>query len=91
MEFRNGGILSAKNDVSEHYIGHELDLSQGETALFKSFRESTRRNIKKSQKMGVSVVLANTGEQMEQYYRLHCLTRKKHGLPPQPKQFFDKI
>jgi len=28
---------------------------------------------------------------MGEYYRLHCLTRKRHGLPPQPTGFFQKI
>jgi lipid II:glycine glycyltransferase (peptidoglycan interpeptide bridge formation enzyme) len=28
---------------------------------------------------------------MESYYRLNCLTRKKHGLPPQPLSFFRKV
>lgn len=28
---------------------------------------------------------------MSAYYRLHCITRKRHGLPPQPFKFFDAI
>ena len=28
---------------------------------------------------------------MQTYYRLHCQTRKKHGLPPQPWAFFLNI
>jgi lipid II:glycine glycyltransferase (peptidoglycan interpeptide bridge formation enzyme) len=25
------------------------------------------------------------------FYRLHCMTRKRHGLPPQPFRFFENI
>ena len=28
---------------------------------------------------------------MESYYRLHCVTRKGQGIPPQPLKFFRKI
>jgi hypothetical protein len=28
---------------------------------------------------------------MEAYYRLHCGTRRRHGVPPQPRRFFRSI
>jgi len=28
---------------------------------------------------------------MEEYYKLHCITRQGHGIPPQPLKFFQKI
>ena len=57
----------------------------------KSFRESTRRNIRQAEKEGVEVTLRHTREALAAFYRLHCLTRRYHGLPPQPWSFFEKI
>lgn len=45
-------------------------------------------NIRRAQKAGVEVVEDNTPRGCEEYYRLNILTRKKHGIPSQPKEFF---
>ena len=75
---------------SKKYFGHTLDLSQGEKKIFSNLRDSTRRNIKKAQKKGVAVTILNSPDGIEEYYKLNCITRKKHGLPPQPFHFFKK-
>ncbi len=33
----------------------------------------------------------NSEEAMDDYYRLHCMTRKRQGVPPQPVSFFKNI
>jgi len=75
----------------ETFITHDLDVSQTEEKIFASFRNSTKRNIKKAIQKGVQVKIQNTLESVKDYYRLHCITRKSHGLPPQPFYFFKKI
>ena len=35
--------------------------------------------------------ILNTLEAVRTYFRLHCLTRRRHGLPPQPFGFFKRI
>ena len=65
--------------------------STDENALQKTFRESTRRNIRKAYREGVEVTFQHTAEAMAAFYELHCLTRRYHGLPPQPWHFFEKI
>jgi hypothetical protein len=37
------------------------------------------------------VTILRSPEAMAAYYRLHCLTRKRQGLPPQPTCFFQNI
>jgi hypothetical protein len=73
------------------YLGHTIDLSQGEAKIFSSLRDSTRRNIGKAMAQGVAVNICNDSETIEEFFRLNCLTRKQHGLPPQPFHFFQKI
>jgi len=77
--------------VSMDYFGHSLDLTRPEDVIFRHFRESTRRNIKKAEKEGVSTNISTSSEALEQFCRMNLLTRKKHGLPPQPERFFRKV
>ncbi len=59
--------------------------------IFSNFRSSTKRNIKKAIREGVEVNISNSLESIKEFYRLNCITRKHHGLPPQPYYFFEKI
>ena len=37
------------------------------------------------------LTIQNTLESVKEFYKLQCITRKIHGLPPQPLYFFKKI
>ena len=76
---------------SSTYLGHILDLSQKEDQIFSHFRDSTKRNIKKAMKEGVEVKIDHSLESIEEFYKLNSITRKQHGLPPQPYLFFKKV
>jgi hypothetical protein len=73
------------------YLQHDLVLPPEPEAARRSFRSSTSRNIRKAENEGVSVSVDTRLESMAAYYRLHCVTRRAHGLPPQPWAFFQKI
>jgi len=77
-------------DVPESctFLGHVLDLSPGEEKLFSGLRDSTKRNIKKAKKERVEFTISKDPGGMKEFYRLNCLTRREHGLPPQPYKFF---
>ena len=83
-----------RDELANPYMSfshHILDLSPGVDKLYKNVRESTRRNLGKAGKEGVSVRFATDLESARTYFRLHCLTRKRHGGPPQPWSFFENI
>jgi len=97
IEFRGGQSLFKslhpmfnpnKNPGSENYIIHNINLRLGEDVLFKKLRESNRRNIKKAQEFGVKIEFSNNWESLENFCYLNSITRKRHGIPPQPKNFF---
>jgi hypothetical protein len=77
--------------ASTQYYGHSLSLTRPEEIIFSQFRESTRRNIKKALKTGVTTSVSTSREAMEQFRQINLITRKKHGLPPQPDRFFKKV
>ncbi len=77
--------------VFRSYLGHTLDLTRGEERIFSALRDSTRRNIRKAEKEKVEVRMGSTPGAVSEFYRLNCLTRREHGLPPQPYHFFVRI
>jgi hypothetical protein len=91
FEIRGGELFLEKKVPSEVYLGHTLDLVDGENKLFSHLRDSTKRNIKKAEKENVKIEIANSPNAMKEFYRLNSLTRRDHGLPPQPYHFFRNI
>ena len=91
IEWRGGESYFQDKIHSSFYYGHTLDLTQNEQEFLSSFRSSTKRNIKKAIKEGVAIEICNSLESIKKFYRLNCITRKHHGLPPQPYYFFKKI
>jgi hypothetical protein len=89
LRMRNGILKREKPSLFFH--GHELDLDIGPEQLFGKLADSNRRNIRKAGKQGVDVKLENTLEALQEFYHLHCLTRRRHGLPPQPWTFFENV
>ncbi len=75
----------------ETFQGHFLPLQPDTDPIFRTFRKATQRNVKKAVKSGVVVSFHTSAYAVKEYYRLHCLTRKRHGLPPQPFFFFSRI
>ena len=91
IEYRGGEEYFQDKIHSSFYYMHTLNLTQDEQELLSSFRSSTKRNIKKAIKEGVAIEICNSLESINEFYRLNCITRKHHGLPPQPYYFFLKI
>lgn len=76
---------------SLEFYGHKLDLTGGEEQLSAGLDGSVRRAIRKALSQNVEIEFANRIESMRAFYALHCGTRRRHGLPPQPWKFFDNI
>lgn len=91
FELRGGKDFYGNITPSCSFYKHELKLNQEYEQLFSDFRSSHKRNINKAIREGVEISLHNSLNAMNEFYKLQCLTRKKHGLPPQPFRFFKKI
>ncbi|MEO0128413.1 MAG: hypothetical protein ABIL44_11770, partial [candidate division WOR-3 bacterium] len=66
-----------------------LNLDQGLNSIWKNFKQkSIRYPIKKAQRYGVEIIKSTEPEDMKIFYKLNLLTRKKHGVIPQPYRFF---
>jgi hypothetical protein len=92
IELRGGHQYLTDKTSSASFLIHHLDLKEKtEKDLLSSFRDSTKRNIKKAIKQSVTVESSNSLAGIKEFYRLNCLTRKDHGLPPQPENFFNNL
>jgi hypothetical protein len=91
LEFRGGRKWMQDAKASVAYYAHTLDLSAGSDKLFGRFDSPTRRAIRKAEREGVRVEVSNSSQAIQIYYTLHCETRKKHGVPPQPFSFFQNL
>jgi hypothetical protein len=89
IEYRGRGM--GHLPASAEYLTHELDLTPGEEALFAGYRSNVQRNIRKAEKGGISVVSDPRPGGVREFYRLNCLTRREHGLPPQPIRFLENL
>lgn len=91
LELRGGERYFPNEEVAEFHYGHILDLTGGTGPLFAGLRDSTRRNIKKAEKEKLDVTFSTSPDAMQAFCRLNALTRRDHGLPPQPRRFFQCI
>ncbi len=91
IEVRGGRRLFGNAGPSATYVGHRLDLADGPEMLFSRFRDSTQRNIKKAEKAGVKASISNSSDAVREFCRLNSISRRRHGLPPQPPRFFKAI
>jgi hypothetical protein len=77
--------------ASAEYLSHDLDLTVGEASLFSRYRPNVHRNIRKAEREGIIVSEDGTLKGLMEFYRLNCITRREHGLPPQPVRFFEHL
>jgi lipid II:glycine glycyltransferase (peptidoglycan interpeptide bridge formation enzyme) len=91
LECRGGRSSFGDVPASTSFWGHQLDLRAGEKALFSGIESAGRRAVRKAEQSGLSVEFSQSPEAIREFYRLLCLTRKRHGVPPQPFVFFANI
>lgn len=91
LEIRGGKKLFDGAPPSLTYHGHKLKLSTDTDSMFNRFESSVRRALRKSEKNEMRVEFSQSLPAISEYYVLHCQTRKEHGLPPQPFNFFRNL
>jgi hypothetical protein len=91
FECRGGRQYMRDVPVSLGFYTHLLDLTQGVQRLWDGLEGSVRRAVRKAQEQGIQILVSRTLDSAREFYRLYCLTRKRHGLPPQSWRFFESI
>lgn len=90
-EIRGGRSFLSHDQVAVKFHGHRLSLTSDTEALFQKSHSAVRQGVRKAERSGVSVEFSHSDEAMRTFYSLFCLTRKRHGAPPQPYRFFENV
>lgn len=88
FELRGASVAPADAPPSSSFHSHLLDLTPGAACVRAGYAPAVRRALRKARESGVEVEVGAGSGLMEEYYALHVLTRKRHGLPPQSWRFF---
>ncbi len=88
VELRAVPGISADTPVFRRYWAHTLDLQRSEETLWQGLAAPVRTALRRAQSAGVQVRILYSADAVAAYYKLHCLTRRSHGAPPQPWRFF---
>jgi hypothetical protein len=91
IEFRGGSLFLEDIPSFSFFYRHTLDLSGDEEITFRRFRDSTRSTIRKTIKQGVEINIDHSLDSLKKFYVLNCMTRQRHGIPPQPFVFFKNL
>lgn len=91
IEIRGGKEFFPEAPAALTFHGHRLALVTDEAQMFAQMDGAMRRAIRKAESEGVTVEISQTEEAIRDFYHLQCLTRKRHGLPPQSWGFFLNI
>ena len=89
LEIRTG--LPAAAGVFPVNVGyvHTLDLPSDPADLHPNKGHRNRRNH--AVRCGVDVTHGRSREDVARFYEMHTLTRRRHGVPVQPRHFFELI
>lgn len=91
LEGRGGRNILTDATTSISFFGHSVTLDKDEAKMFEKMDGSMRRAIRKAEKENVTVEISQSESAMRDFFHLQCLTRKRHGLPPQSLEFFLNI
>lgn len=91
IEIRGGKRFFGAESAFQTIYSHDIDLRRDEKTIFKSFRDSTQRNIRAAERSGIEIVHSTSLDAQKNFCRLNYLTRREHGLPPQPWSFFHHL
>ncbi len=76
----------------ESYCLHELDLTPDLDTLYRGLhRDSVQRKIKRAAREKLIYSEGNSKELLRHFYGLMLLTRRRHGLPPQPLTWYRNL
>jgi CelD/BcsL family acetyltransferase involved in cellulose biosynthesis len=92
VELRAEVNLPGVHPVGESFA-HALRLQADPQAVFETFKKSQVQGaIQKAEREGVEVRRAETPRDLTRvFFALHAETRRRHGVPVQPRRFFDLL
>lgn len=83
---------SAVSGPSKVFVSHHLDLRPSQDEIFRTFhKDCVQRTIRRAEKANLTYEAGTSEKLLVKFYYLLLSTRRKHGLPPQPKAWFRNL
>src|SRR5207253_6298961 len=67
---------------------HEVAVAANERENWDRLARNHRRNVRIAERAGVRIVRGVSASEIETFYSLHLRTRRRLGVPVQPRRFF---
>jgi len=88
LELRGTYPANQSLDMHSGHVIHKLELAPDINFVWNGIHAMHRRNIKIATENHVEIVQGRANEHLAEFYRLHLLTRRRQGVPVQPRKFF---
>ncbi len=82
-------IPSAKNQ--SHHVVHVLRTDRPLQEIEMGFANPIRVNLRKAKRRGLDFQIHTDRKALDTFFQLHTLTRRKLGVPVQPRSYFDRL
>ncbi|HEY0319295.1 MAG TPA: GNAT family N-acetyltransferase [Solirubrobacterales bacterium] len=77
--------------VQRRFVRHLLPLTDDPAELEQRYSKSTLRNVRKARREGLRLERHTDASALDAFYRLHLKTRRRLGVPTQPKRFIRRF
>jgi hypothetical protein len=78
--------------AAQRFLLHILDLRPQLNDILRRFHANcVRRKIRRAEREGLVTDAGRSESLLQDFYALQVITRKRHGLPPQPLQWFRNL
>lgn len=74
-----------------NHVLNIIPLSSNTEEVFYNIQKRTRKYIKVAEKNNLTIRSGTSSDLIRNYYQLQALTRQRHGIPTQPRRFFDLL
>jgi hypothetical protein len=93
VEIRSDVSCVTNRFLKDSYsVLHVKNLSNNIDDVFVSLKKTqVQQPILKGVRDGLTSCVANDKHAVQEFYKLHLMTRKRLGVPVQPRKFFDKL
>jgi Acetyltransferase (GNAT) domain len=85
-------VATSLDSTARTYSFHELDLRFSLETIFRNLhKDSIQRKILRAEREKLCCEEGRTESLLDDFYRLLALARRRHRLPPQPRQWFQNL
>ena len=91
LELRAGLPRRAGLHSSVAAVRHTSALPSDPRLAHAGLSKMHQRNLRRAEQAGVQVAWGSSAADVDTFYRLHVLTRRRQGVPVQPRRFFHSL